>query len=86
MHDLPGSGFIEACRLRLVLLKLPAKVLVISTSVVGAPPTGQSGQSPSCTDSCISAERIRAHAISLYITAVDCQLLSLEYTHALITG
>ncbi len=54
------------CRLRLVLLTLPAKVLVIEASAVGAP---QTGQLPSCTDSCISADRIRTHAISLYITA-----------------
>ncbi len=59
-----------ACRLCLVLL-LPAKVLVIEASAVGAP---QTGQLPSCTDSCISADRITTHAISLniYITAIDC--------------
>ncbi len=65
MH-IPGSGFIAACLLRLVLLKLPEKVLVIEASAVGAP---QTGQLPSCTDSCISADRITTHAVSLiYIT------------------
>ena len=63
---IPGSGFIVACRLCLVLLKLPAKVLVIKASSVGAP---QTGQSQSCTDSCISADSIRTNTISLYITA-----------------
>ncbi len=66
MH-IPGSGFIAACLLRLVLLKLPVKVLVIEASAVGAP---QTGQLPSCTDSCDSADRITTHAISLYITAI----------------
>ena len=70
---IPGSEYVAACLLRLVLLKLPAKVLVIEASAVGAPQTGQSGQSgqlPSCTDSCDSADRITIHAISLYITAI----------------
>ena len=70
MH-IPGSGFIVACLLRLVLLKLPAKVLVIEASAVGAP---QTGQLPSCTDSCISANKITTHAISLYITAIKYRL------------
>ncbi len=78
MH-IPGcSEFIATCLLRLVLLKLlPANVLVIEASAVGAP---QARQLPSCIDSCISADTIRAHAISLYITAIDYQLLlSLDY-------
>ena len=58
---IPGSGFIVACRLRLVLLTLPAKLLVIEASAVGAP---QTGQLPSCTDSCTSADRIRTHTIT----------------------
>ncbi len=74
---IPDSRFIDlvACLFCLALLKLPAKVLVIEASAVGALQTGQSGQLPSCTDSCISPHRIATHAISLiYITAIDWQL------------